>query len=83
MKISVKGLALSMGILWGACLFLWTLLVALLGLEWGSSILQLLVGFYPWFDITVGGAFVGLVAGFIDGALGGALLAWLYNKFAK
>lgn len=83
MKLSVKGLALSLGILWGVCLFFWTLLVALLGLEWGSNMLQLFVGFYPWYDITVGGAFIGLVAGFIDGAIGGALLAWLYNKLTK
>lgn len=83
MKLSVKALALSMGILWSACLFLWTLLLALTDVQWGVEMLQLLVGMYPWYDITVPGAFVGLVAGFIDGAVSGALLAWVYNKFAK
>lgn len=83
MKLSIKALALSMGILWSVCLFLWTLLIALTDVQWGVDMLQLLVGMYPWYEITVPGAFVGLVAGFIDGAIGGALLAWLYNKLVK
>ena len=83
MKLSVKALALSMGILWGGCLFLWTFLTVLFDMTWGLEMLELFVGFYPWYDITFVGSFVGLVAGFIDGAIGGALLAWLYNKLAK
>lgn len=83
MKLSIKALALSMGILWSVCLFLWTLLNALTDVQWGVGMLQLLVGMYPWYEITVPGAFVGLIAGFIDGAVGGALLAWLYNKLVK
>lgn len=82
MKLSIKAAALACGIMWGVCIFLWTLLNAL-GMEWGSDILYLLIGIYPFYDITIPGSFVGLIAGFIDGALGAAILVWLYNKFAK
>lgn len=82
MKFSVKGLALASGIFWGVSLFLWTLLNAQ-GVEWGYSALDLFTEIYPGYDITVQGAFYGLVFGFVDGAIGGAIIAWLYNRFAK
>ncbi len=83
MKLSIKGLALAFGISWGAGLFLWTLLNAVTDIEWGVDMLDLMVGMYPFYEVSVAGAFVGLVAGFVDGAIGGALIAWIYNKFAK
>ncbi|PJC37188.1 hypothetical protein CO046_01815 [Candidatus Peregrinibacteria bacterium CG_4_9_14_0_2_um_filter_53_11] len=81
-KLSVKGLGLASGVLWGVGLFLWTLVVSLASLDWGRSSLQLVADIYPYFDISVGGAFLGLVFGFIDGWICGSLLAWLYNKFS-
>lgn len=83
MKLSIKGLSLTLGIFWGFTLFLWTLLNTLTDVQWGTEMLNLFVGFYPWYDVTVVGAFVGLVAGFVDGAVCGAILAWLYNKLVK
>ncbi len=83
MKLSIKGLALAFGMSWGACLFLWTLLNAVTDIQWGVDALDLMAGMYPYFEVTVPGAFVGLVAGFVDGLIGGALIAWLYNKFTK
>lgn len=38
--------------------------------------------FYFGYSFTVPGAFIGMVWGFLDGALCGALFAWIYNKFA-
>lgn len=83
MKLSIKGLALAFGITWGVGLFVWTLLNAVTDIEWGLDALNLMVGMYPYFEVTVPGAFVGLVAGFIDGLICGALIGWIYNKFAK
>ncbi len=83
MKLSIKGLALAFGISWGVGLFLWTLLNAVTDIQWGVDALDIMAGIYPYFEVTVPGAFVGLVAGFVDGLIGGALIAWLYNKFAK
>lgn len=83
MKLSVKAVALAGGIMWGAVLFVWTLILALTSLTWGAPMLDMLVGFYPYYDLTVTGAFVGLVAGFVDAFICGAVFALLYNFFAK
>lgn len=83
MKLSVKAAGLACGIFWGACLGLWTLLTALTPLTLGKKWLELMVGTYPWYEISVKGAGVGLVMGFIDGFVGAALLVLLYNLFAK
>ena len=45
-----------------------------------GSLIRQLDHFYIGYSFSVVGAFVGLVYGFIDGAIGGALFAWLYNK---
>ena len=81
MKLSVKALALASGILWGASVFLATLWLLMRGYD-GRLIAQL-DHFYIGYSYSVVGAFVGLVWGFVDGAVGGAILAWLYNALAK
>lgn len=78
MKLSKRALALSMGILWGAAVFLATLYVLLRG---GGHTLVLLQQFYWGYNISWGGAFLGLIYGFIDGFIFGWLLALLYNAF--
>ena len=81
MKLSVKALALASGILWGASVFLATLWLLARGYD-GRLIAQL-DHFYLGYSYSIAGAFVGLVWGFVDGAVGGAILAWLYNVLAK
>lgn len=82
MKLSTKGLALSFGILWGLCIFVMTILAIYLN-GYGLAFLDVTAGaLYPYYTISWAGAFVGLVAGFIDGAIGGFIIAWVYNKFA-
>lgn len=83
MKLSVKAFGLAGGIMWGVSLFLWTLLLSLTTVTWGSDLLSLLSGVYPYYDISVAGAFAGLVVGFIDGFVCGAIFAWLYNVMPK
>jgi len=80
MKLSVKAFALTSGILWGATVFLAT--VWLLAMGTGGATIGLLGNFYLGYSFSAVGAFVGLVWGFVDGAIGGALFAWLYNKLA-
>lgn len=83
MRISVKGLSIASGLLWGGCM----LLVGFMhqtSPSYGSSFLQAVSSIYPGFE---GGAnvidvLVGTVYGFFDGLIGGALLGWLYNCFA-
>lgn len=80
MKLKPKAFGLACGILWGVSLFLCTVVAVYNG--YLSSQLQWLVGFYPWYELSYGGAVIGGVAGFIDGFVGGAIFAWVYNYFA-
>lgn len=84
-RISVWGLALSLGIFWGAYLFILALLAG-----WGIRFMWIskeLVEFfntvYPGYTVGFIGALVGLVEGFICGSIGGAIIAWFHNKFCK
>ncbi len=79
MQLDKKALALTGGILWGACVLLLTILALVVG---GGDHLILLKKVYLGYSISPAGAVVGLIWGFIDGFIGGWLLAWLYNKFA-
>lgn len=76
MKLSKSALGVSLGIVWGASVFLATIWIMVRG---GGEHLQLLGQFYIGYRITFLGAIVGLVEGFVDGFIGGWLIAWIYN----
>ena len=80
MRLNVRALALAGGIVWGLAIFLITYWFLVFG--HGGTTLFKLSNIYLGYSVTWYGAFVGLVWGFVDGFIGGALLAWLYNKFA-
>jgi hypothetical protein len=84
MKLSVKGLALAGGILWGVLGILGVGLINLIRPGYGQAFLELAASIYPGYHATAsfGQVIVGTLYGFVDGAAGGALLAWLYNCFA-
>ena len=80
MKLSIKGLALASGILWGGSI----LLVGVANLIWpsyGVAYLDLARAIYPGYGSSAGfgGVIVGTLYGVADGAVAGAILAWLYN----
>ncbi len=84
MKLSVKGLAMASGILWGAAM----LVMGLANLIWssyGQQFLQLMASVYPGYHATrsIAEVIVGTLYGIVDGFIGGAVFAWLYNQFAK
>ena len=74
-------LGLAGGILWGACMFVTTILAICCG--YGKNWLMMMGDVYPGYTISAGGSIVGLIYGFIDGYVGLFLLGWLYNKLAK
>ena len=78
MQLSKKALALSLAVVWGVTVFLATIYVLLRG---GGHTLVLLQQFYWGYNISLGGAFLGLIYGFIDGFVFGWLLALFYNAF--
>ena len=78
-KLSVKGMALALGITWALC-------VVLLGIAgmfgWGIGVVAALGTLYIGYEATFLGLIIGAVWGFIDCAIGGAIIAFLYNKLA-
>jgi hypothetical protein len=81
MRLNVKALSLTAGILWGIGVWFATLWLVVFGYE--GFLMSKLDHFYFGYTVTVGGAFVGLAWGFVDGVICGALFAWLYNTIAK
>ncbi|UCH09195.1 MAG: bacteriophage holin [Fidelibacterota bacterium] len=79
MKLNTKALGLAGGIVWGLAIFLLTYWFLIRGLE--GETLARLKHVYLGYSVTWYGGFVGLIWGFIDGFIGGALVAWLYNCF--
>ena len=80
MKLSVKGLAITSAIVWGGCI----LLTGILNLVWtgyGVAFLDMARSIYPGYQAMSGfvGVIVGTLYGLVDGAVAGALFAWLYN----
>lgn len=80
MKLNVRAFALAFGLWWGIGVFLLAWWVALVGgAPSGGTLLELV---YIGFAYTPVGSVIGLVWGFVDGLIGGAILAWLYNLLA-
>jgi hypothetical protein len=79
MKLRVRAFGLATGVVGG--LFVLILTFVSLWFGRGETIDALVVPF-PGFSRSIGGAIVGLIWGFVDGFIGGSLLAWLYNRFA-
>lgn len=81
MKLDVKAFALACGILWGLGVFVlaWWMIMQR-GMTGEATTLGAI---YIGFNLSVAGSLIGLAWGFVDGVIGGGLLAWLYNKLSK
>ena len=79
MRLNVLAFALTCGLLWGLSLFVLTWWIILFE---GSTGELLGIGhIYRGFCISPTGSFIGLAWGLVDGFIGGAIVAWVYNKF--
>ena len=81
MKINVKAFALAVGVWWGLGLFALTWWMILLHGATGDP--TLIGRVYRGYNVSPLGSFIGLAWGFVDGIVGGAVLAWLYNLVSK
>lgn len=84
MKCSVKGLALTLALVWG---ILAMFLVGVANLIWpgyGKAFLDMAASVYPGYHATpnILDVMVGTLYGLLDGAICGAVIACLYNCFA-
>lgn len=80
-KLNVKAFGLACGIVWSFAILVMGLIN--MASTWGSGWVQLMSTLYPGYASTVLGSIIGAVWGFVDAGIGGLVLAWLYNKFAK
>lgn len=83
-KLSIKAFTLASAILWGVGV----LLVGICNRIWpgyGGMFLELIASVYPGYhaSASVASSLVGAGYAFLDGAIGGAIFAWLYNRFSK
>ena len=80
MTLNIRAFALAFAIWWGVGIFLLTWWVILLNGATGDPTWLGVV--YPGFNISPLGSVIGLIWGFVDGLVSGAIFAWLYNTFA-
>jgi len=77
MKLNVKAFALTCALIWGIGLFLITWWIILF--DGATGDVTFLGRVYRGYNISAAGSIVGLVWAFVDGLIGGAIFAWLYN----
>lgn len=84
MKLSVKGMAIALALFWGVLAMFLTGLANMTWPGYGKAFLDLMASVYPGYHATatLGDVVVGALYGLVDGAIGGALFAWVYNRFA-
>lgn len=84
MRLSLRALAITAALLWGGSVFV----CGLANLAWpsyGGAFLQLVASIYPGYHATrsLGSVVVGTLYALLDGAVGGLLFGWLYNRCAR
>jgi hypothetical protein len=77
MKINIKAFALTVGLFWGFGLLFITWWIILF--EGASGDITIIGRVYRGYSISIAGSVIGFVWAFIDGIIGGAIFAWLYN----
>ena len=80
-KLDVKALALSLGIVWGACLLIMGLIASVF--DWGVTFIALMSTLYVGYNASFLGAIIGGIWGFFDAGIGGLVIALLYNKLSR
>ena len=83
MRLHITAMSFTVGLIWGAAIFL----VAVANLIWpnyGQAFLELTSSIYPGYhpSSSIGSVIIGTLYGIVDGAIGGAVFAWVYNVFA-
>lgn len=79
MKLNLKALGLSLGILLGVALMVTTWIIMA---QNGGAELGKLARIFPGYSVSFVGSIIGLVYGFVCGLIDGVIIAWLYNMFA-
>jgi uncharacterized membrane protein (DUF485 family) len=81
--LNSKLLGIVLGFLFGAGLFLLTIVLVLKGGRNVGAHLGLLSNFFPGYRVTVLGSFIGFGYAFAVGFLSGVVLGSVYNRVAR
>ena len=79
--LSIRSVALTLGIMGGASMFLLAWWLIIIGNTEGPT--TLLERMYIGYSFTPLGSVIGAIWGFVDFGIGGAIFAWLYNLINK
>jgi hypothetical protein len=84
MRLSIRAIGLTTGVLWGASM----LIVGIVHLflpAYGTDFLRIMGSVYPGFHDTHTwlSVLIGTIYGFVDGAIGGWIFAWLYDLITE
>ena len=84
MKLDVKAMACTIGLAWGAAMLI-AGVGGVISDGYGQAFLDAMASLYPGYHATsnFGDVIVGSLYGLVDGAVGGAAVAWLYNRLAS
>ncbi|MBI3457482.1 MAG: hypothetical protein HY002_17015 [Candidatus Rokubacteria bacterium] len=85
MKLDVKGMAITFGLVWGVLAMFVTGVANLIWPGYGRAFLEVMASVYPGYHATAsfGQVIVGTLYGALDGVVGGAVVAWIYNRVAQ
>ncbi len=78
-RLSVKGLALGLAVPWSLCV----LFAGWLSPAWASGFVQVFSIIYPGYSAGFVGGIIGGIESLADGAVAGAIIALVYNRFGK
>jgi hypothetical protein len=84
MRFNVIAFSVTSALIWGGAI----LVVATANLLWpnyGRAFLELAAAIYPGYQPgpSIGSILTGTFYGLVDGAIGGAVFAWLYNLLSR
>ena len=77
MKLNIKAFALTCALVWGAGLFLLTWWI--IAIRGASGDITFIGRMYYGYSISPLGSVIGLAWALVDGLIGGAVFAWIYN----
>ena len=83
MKLDVKAMTITVALMWSAAMLL-TGIASLIWNGYAQAFLDVVASVYPGYNATstFGDVIVGALYALLDGAVGGLVLAWLYNRLA-
>ena len=79
--LHVISFGLAVGVTWALGIFILGI-VNIFFSTWGVDFISSIGSVYVGYEPTILGSILGGIWAFIDGFIGGVILAWLYNQFS-